>query len=300
MSFTFDQLFDEIRKKSKISFSLSLFKDREFIYGALCLCALCSCWLRTHVFLSVCLQENGVNSQHMDDLFDILLKSGGNDLLPAWTKRRPESVVSSTDEIFSLCPPSEIPGFKANPDPSLAPLHSDPPSPSSPPSPLHLSPPTPTEPLISPQPSVGDPCTGSGRLEDFLESTTGAPLLGVEPDGGLTLIDDLHSQMLSTPSILDHPPSPMDTSDLGFSPHSTGLDFGDAALDSMDWLDISMVGSASGGSGGGGGGRGSGGGAGEGDGGTSLAPLAPHTPPSVFSADFLDSTDLQLHWESCL
>ncbi|XP_041818019.1 myocardin related transcription factor Ab isoform X5 [Chelmon rostratus] len=220
------------------------------------------------------LKENGVNSQQMDDLFDILLKSG------------------------------EIPSFKANPDPSLAPLHSDPPSPSSPPSPLHLSPPTPTEPLVSPQPSVGEPCTGSGRLEDFLESTTGAPLLGVEPDGGLTLIDDLHSQMLSTPSILDHPPSPMDTSDLGFSPHSTGLDFGDPTLDSMDWLDISMVGSSSGGSRGSGVGRaggGGGGGGGEaGDGGTSLAPLAPHTPPSVFSADFLDSTDLQLHWESCL
>lgn len=207
------------------------------------------------------------------------------------------AVTSCTDGIF-LCLPSEISGFKANPDPSLAPLHSDPPSPSSPPSPLHLSPSTPKEPLISPQPSVGEPCT-SGRLEDFLESTTGAPLLGVEPDGGLTLIDDLHNQMLSTPSILDHPPSPMDTSDLGFSTHSTGLDFGDHTLDSMDWLDISMVGSGSGGRTGSGGGREGVGGAG--GGGTSLAPLAPHTPPSVFSTDFLDSTDLQLHWESvCL
>ncbi|XP_026170620.1 myocardin related transcription factor Ab isoform X7 [Mastacembelus armatus] len=177
-------------------------------------------------------KENGLNSQQMDDLFDILLKSG--------------------------------------------------------------------EPLVSTQPSMAEPCSGSGRLEDFLESTTGTPLLGMEPDGGLTLIDDLHSQMLSTSSILDHPPSPMDTSDLGFSPHSTGLDFGDPTLDSMDWLDISMVGSISGGSVGGGVGRGGGGGAGGGDGGTSLAPLAPHTPPSVFSADFLDSTDLQLHWESCL
>ncbi|KAM3591675.1 uncharacterized protein V6R79_005739 [Siganus canaliculatus] len=214
------------------------------------------------------LKENGVNSQQMDDLFDILLKSG------------------------------EISGFKANPDPSLAPLHSDPPSPSSPTSPLHLSPPTPKEPLISPQPPVGEPCTGSGRLEDFLESTTGTPLLGVEPDGDLTLIDDLHSQMLSTPSILDHPPSPMDTSDLGFSTHSTGLDFGDPTLDSMDWLDISMVGSTGSGRGGSGGGRGVG--DGTSDGGTSLAPLAPHTPPSVFSTDFLDSTDLQLHWETCL
>ncbi|KAM9837598.1 myocardin related transcription factor Ab isoform 2-T2 [Aulostomus maculatus] len=214
------------------------------------------------------LKGNGVNSQQMDDLFDILLKSG------------------------------EIPGFKANPDPSLAPLHSDSPSPSSPPSPLHLSPPTPTEALGSPQPPLGEPCTGSGRLEDFLESTTGAPLLGVEPDGALTLIDDLHSQMLSTASILDHPPSPMDTSDLGFSPHSTGLDFGDPTLDSMDWLDISMVGGSSGMNSSSEGRRGGGG---DGDGGTSLAPLAPHTPPSVFSADFLDSSDLQLHWESvCL
>uniref|UniRef100_A0A3Q3VQF2 Uncharacterized protein n=1 Tax=Mola mola TaxID=94237 RepID=A0A3Q3VQF2_MOLML len=84
--------------------------------------------------------------------------------------------------------------------------------------------------------------------------------------------------MLSTSSILDHPPSPMDTSDLVFSTHSTGLDFGDPNLDSMDWLDISMVGGPR----------------------TSLAPLAPHTPQSVFSTDFLDSTDLQLHWESCL
>uniref|UniRef100_A0AAX7VL39 SAP domain-containing protein n=1 Tax=Astatotilapia calliptera TaxID=8154 RepID=A0AAX7VL39_ASTCA len=202
--------------------------------------------------------ENGLNSQQMDDLFDILLKSG------------------------------EIPGFKANPDPSLPPLHSDPPSPSTAPSPLHLSPPTPTEAFISPESTVGGPCSGSGRLEDFLESTTGTPLLGIESDGGLALIDDLHSQMLSTPSILDHPPSPMDTSDLGFSPHSAGLDFGDPNLDSMDWLD--MVGSASGGSEGNRGERGGG------DGGTSLAPLAPHTPQSVFSADFLDNTDLQLHW----
>ncbi|XP_033990725.1 LOW QUALITY PROTEIN: myocardin-related transcription factor A-like [Trematomus bernacchii] len=196
-------------------------------------------------------QENGVNSQQMDDLFDILLKSG------------------------------EIPGFKGHPDPSLAPLHSDPPSPASPPSPLllHLSPPPPSLPSPPPPPSS----SSSARLEDFLESSTGNPLLGVEPDGGLTLIHDLHSQMLSTSSILDpHAPSPMDTSDLGFSPHPAGLDF-----DSMDWLDISMV-------------RGGSGGGSNGGEETSLAPLVPHTPPSVFSTDFLDGSDLQLHWESCL
>lgn len=214
----------------------------------------------------------------------------------------PDSIFVSYWLTFLLSPPlPEISAtFKPAPDPSLARLRPNTPSPShsQAPSPLqlqlHFSPPTPPEPE-TPKPGPGEeeelqaPATvdqdvsntGSGRLEDFLESTTGKPLLGVEPGGPLTLIDDLHSQMLSTPSILDHPPSPvdMDTSDLGFSTHPAGLDFGDPVLDSMDWLDISM---------GGGGGR------------TSLAPLCPHMPPSVFSADFLDSSDLTLHWDSCL
>uniref|UniRef100_A0A3P9LYS9 Myocardin related transcription factor Ab n=1 Tax=Oryzias latipes TaxID=8090 RepID=A0A3P9LYS9_ORYLA len=211
------------------------------------------------------LKENGLNNQQMDDLFDILLKSG------------------------------EIPSFKANPDPSLAPPHSDPPSPSDATSPLHLSSPAPPPSLPSPHRSAGE--NGSRRLEDFLEGGTGGSLLGLEPDGGLALMDDLHCHMLSAPGMLDHPPSPMDTSDLGFSPHSSGLDFGDPTLDSMDWLDLSMGGSAGGESRAV---REGGGAAEERDGGTSLAPLAPHTPQSVFSTDFLDSADLQLHWESCL
>lgn len=111
--------------------------------------------------------------------------------------------------------------------------------------------------------------TGSGRLEDFLESTTGKPLLGVEPGGLLTLIDDLHSQMLCTPSILDHPPSPTDTSNLA--------EEGEHELNSMDWLDLSM-------------------GEVRGAETTSLGPLRPQTPLSVFSTDFLDTYDLQTHW----
>lgn len=108
---------------------------------------------------------------------------------------------------------------------------------------------------------------GSGRLEDFLESTTGKPLLGVEPGGLLTLIDDLHNQMLCTSSILDHPPSPMDT----VAPWEQGLD-------NMDWLDLST----------------------EGDREVETSSLALQTPPSVFSTDFLDSSDLHIQWESCL
>ncbi|XP_059388126.1 myocardin-related transcription factor A-like isoform X3 [Carassius carassius] len=203
-------------------------------------------------------KDNVSNNQQIDDLFEILIKSG---------------------EISS--------GFKASQDPSLSDLHSSPPTPSPPPSPQHLSPSTHhPDPVPAPSQQLSDiqdrPCSGNGRLEDFLESTTGAPLLGVEPDGPLTLIDDLHNQMLSTSSILDHPPSPMDTSDLSFSPHPASLDFEDPTLDGMDWLDIPMVG----------------GGNTSNSGGMVLAPLNSHTPPSVFSTDFLDSSDLQLHWDS--
>lgn len=119
-----------------------------------------------------------------------------------------------------------------------------------------------------------------GRLEDFLESSTGLPLLTAGHDGPepLSLIDDLHSEMLSSSAILDHPPSPMDTSELHFAHEPAGgiaLDLAEANLDSMDWLEL--------------------------PGGSvmSLAPLST-TAPSLFSTDFLDGHDLQLHWDSCL
>uniref|UniRef100_H0VFL6 Myocardin related transcription factor A n=1 Tax=Cavia porcellus TaxID=10141 RepID=H0VFL6_CAVPO len=129
-------------------------------------------------------------------------------------------------------------------------------------------------------PPPGSP-TLPGRLEDFLESSTGLPLLtgGHEGPEPLSLIDDLHSQMLSSSAILDHPPSPMDTSELHFAPEPSsgvGLDLADGHLDSMDWLELSSGGPV-----------------------LSLAPLG-STTPSLFSTDFLDGHDLQLHWDSCL
>ncbi|KAM6957850.1 myocardin-related transcription factor A-like [Aplochiton taeniatus] len=227
------------------------------------------------------------SSQHMDNLFDILLQTG---------------------EISS--------SFKPSPDPTLARLRPNTPSASLPPSPLQLdlSPLTPSEP-DTPQPSLVPRATatdeeeeedaaGNGRLEDFLESTTGKPLPGAEPGGPLTLIDGLHSQLLSPSGLLNHPPSPMDTFELGGfgGPQHPDLDFAEPALDSMDWLDLGMgeeeeEEEEEGGEGGGGGGGGGGEGCEES---TSLAPLAPPTPPCVFSADFLDGSDLQLHWDSCL
>ncbi|KAK7939840.1 hypothetical protein WMY93_003166 [Mugilogobius chulae] len=172
--------------------------------------------------------------------------------------------------------------FKPAPDPALDNLHrsSSSPSPSSPPL-LLLSPTAaPCLDLANTAPSAAykSPRTAeskkTGRLEDFLESTTGKPLLGVEPDGPLTLIDDLHSQMLCTPSILDHPSSPMDTLDT--EPDTCSEE--QVAVDGMDWLDVTTEENCN----------------------KDSSQLATATPPSVFSTDFLDTYDLETAWDSYL
>ncbi|NXJ28376.1 MKL1 protein, partial [Dicrurus megarhynchus] len=187
-------------------------------------------------------QENGCSSQQMDDLFDILIESG---------------------EISADFKDQSSPAGK---EPPVAPA-------CSPPASSH-----PSSELAVPV-SLGQPVP-VGRLEDFLESSTGLPLLTAGHDGPepLSLIDDLHSEMLSSSAILDHPPSPMDTSELHFAHEPSGgitLDLAEANLDSMDWLEL--------------------------PGGSvmSLAPLST-AAPSLFSTDFLDGHDLQLHWDSCL
>ncbi|XP_077068094.1 myocardin-related transcription factor A isoform X6 [Siphateles boraxobius] len=195
--------------------------------------------------------ENGCHQQ-VDDLFDILIQRG---------------------EISE--------NFKAAPDPVLERLRPNTPLFSSS-FPLCLSPPSdlPIKTLIleSQPPSIkahGICGTGGGRLEDFLESTTGKPLLGLEPGGPTTLIVDLHNQMLSTPSILDHPRSPMDTCDMSFSNHSAS-DLVDSAPDPMDWMELGM-----------------GGAEGEEPG---MVHMNGHDSSSLFSADFLDTSDL--NWSS--
>lgn len=189
-------------------------------------------------------QENGCNQQ-VDDLFDILIQRG------------------DISENFKSTPDPVLERLRPNTPLSLSPF---PLTVSTPPSDLPLK-----TWILEPQPPSNTHTnreTGSGRLEDFLESTTGKPLLGVEPGGPMTLIVDLHNQMLSTPSILDHPCSPMDTCDLSFTSHSVS----DSVPDSMDWLDFGM-----------------GGVGGEGPG---MMNLNGHAPSSLFSADFLDTSDL--------
>ncbi|KAJ1062648.1 hypothetical protein K5549_020515, partial [Capra hircus] len=188
-------------------------------------------------------QENGSSSQQMDDLFDILIQSGeiSADFKEPGKEKAPPTAACGSPLAAQPSPAAELP--QAAPPPS------------------------------------GSPAL-PGRLEDFLESSTGLPLLtgGHEGPEPLSLIDDLHSQMLSSSAILDHPPSPMDTSELHFAPEPSGvgLDLADGHLDSMDWLELSSGGPV-----------------------LSLAPLST-TAPSLFSTDFLDGHDLQLHWDSCL
>ncbi|XP_038136238.1 myocardin-related transcription factor A-like isoform X4 [Cyprinodon tularosa] len=113
--------------------------------------------------------------------------------------------------------------------------------------------------------------SGNAQLEDFLESNTGKSLLGVEPGGLLTLIDDLHSQMLYTASILDIPSAPMSSLD-------KASDSGQR-LDSKGWLSFTTQGESEWES-------------------QTLTPLVPQIPPSVFSGEFIDSSDLHIDWDS--
>ncbi|XP_041673020.1 myocardin-related transcription factor A-like isoform X2 [Cheilinus undulatus] len=174
-----------------------------------------------------------------------------------------DSTLQRGESLSAFKPSSTRPLDELNPNPSSSPCLNIPQFPLSEPQTLLV--PTEEEQHLS--------NAGSGCLEDFLESTMGKPLLGVEPGGPLTLIDDLHSEMLCTPSILDPPPSPMDTLDIAAER--------ERGADSMDWLDFDVGGKKE-------------------EEAMTLDPLGPQTPPSVFSTDFLDSCDLQIHWDSCL
>lgn len=174
--------------------------------------------------------------------------------------------------LFTGMPPTS----KRAPDLSLDCLYPNPAASSPPPSPFQLLqyPPSPpycdsTHPALSVESELErlldtteekQHCSHveNGRLEDFLESTTGKPLLGVEPGGLLALIDDLHNQMLCSDSILDRPPSPTDTFDK-LAEVQQGLNIN-------DWLDLTVGGETD-----------------------EETPTSGPRTPCIFSTDFLDS-----------
>ncbi|XP_073447191.1 myocardin-related transcription factor B isoform X6 [Aquarana catesbeiana] len=230
-------------------------------------------------------QVMNAHSQQMDDLFDILIKSGGE---RGSTQQTP---VTWLNQGKNQCDWLENFNWTAD---KISPLVKEEPSPiskmrpatasvttmpvntvvSRPPPQIHVAPPLSLEPTNSLSISL------ESQLEAFLDGTlpSGAniPHLDSHNDGRDTfsLIDDLNNDLLQHHSILDHDPTPMETTETTFTANSClSLDLQDTNLDNMEWLDITMPNSAS-----------------------SLTPLG-STIQSMFSTDFLDTNDLQLQWE---
>ncbi|XP_038836852.1 myocardin-related transcription factor B-like [Salvelinus namaycush] len=184
-------------------------------------------------------------SQHMDDLFDVLIESGEISPFIRQDPSFPDKLLPVTASVTTL-PFNTV---LSRPPPQI----------------LVARPPAPT--LNPPGPPSLTALAIDNQLEAFLEGT----LKGETEPRTLRLMEELHSQLL------EHSPhSPMDTDTTEFNnvsapPSSYHLDH--TNLDNMEWLDLTMPGPTGG-----------------------LNPLG--LPPlGVFSSDFLDSHDLQPHWD---
>uniref|UniRef100_A0A8C5CY55 Myocardin related transcription factor B n=1 Tax=Gadus morhua TaxID=8049 RepID=A0A8C5CY55_GADMO len=136
---------------------------------------------------------------------------------------------------------------------------------SRPPPHIQVAPP----PALSPSPDPSLSSLASDRqLEAFLERTLGGTSPVSDPRT-LGLMEELQAQLMEQQQ--QHPYSPMDTSELSFcdsSPSSLNMGLSDPGLDNMEWLDLTMPPGPAG----------------------ALTPLG-------MPSDFLDTQDLQLHWE---
>ncbi|XP_075370915.1 myocardin-related transcription factor B isoform X6 [Mycteria americana] len=198
---------------------------------------------------------SSAHSQQMDDLFDILIKSGEISL-PIKEEPSPISKMRPVTANITTMPVNTVI--------------------SRPPPQIQMAPPP-----VSLEPTTSLSISLENQLEALLDGTLPSgneiPQLtsSNEDRESFSLIEDLQNDLLNHSSILDHSHSPMETSDPQFTANSSclSLDLPDTNLDNMEWLDITMPSSSSG-----------------------LTPLS-STAPSVFSTDFLDPQDLQLHWD---
>ncbi|NXN07533.1 MKL2 protein, partial [Indicator maculatus] len=195
------------------------------------------------------------HSQQMDDLFDILIKSGEISL-PMKEEPSPISKMRPVTANITTMPVNTVI--------------------SRPPPQIQMAPPP-----MSLEPTTSLSISLENQLEALLDGTLPSgneiPQLtsSTEDRESFSLIEDLQNDLLNHSSILDHSHSPMETCDPQFTTNNSclSLDLPDTNLDNMEWLDITMPSSSSG-----------------------LTPLS-STAPSVFSTDFLDPQDLQLHWD---
>uniref|UniRef100_A0A8C0J8Z8 Myocardin related transcription factor B n=1 Tax=Chelonoidis abingdonii TaxID=106734 RepID=A0A8C0J8Z8_CHEAB len=216
--------------------------------------------LQSTSYISVCMTSNSLlqisnaHSQQMDDLFDILIKSGEISL-PIKEEPSPISKMRPVTANITTMPVNTVV--------------------SRPPPQVQMAPPMSLEPTNSLSISLENQL--EALLDGTLPSGNEIPQLtsSSEDRESFSLIEDLQNDLLNHSSMLDHAHSPMETADQQFTANSSclSLDLPDTNLDNMEWLDITLPNSSSG-----------------------LTPLS-STAPSMFSTDFLDPQDLQLHWD---
>ncbi|XP_010847736.1 PREDICTED: MKL/myocardin-like protein 2 isoform X3 [Bison bison bison] len=170
---------------------------------------------------------SNAHSQQMDDLFDILIKSGEISL-PIKEEPSPISKMRPVTASITTMPVSTVV--------------------SRPPPQVQMAPPISLEPMSSLSTSL------ENQLEAFLDGTLPsaneiAPLQsGSEDREPFSLIEDLQNDLLSHSGVLDPSHSPMETAEAQFAASTPclSLDLSDSNLDNMEWLDITMPGTSSG------------------------------------------------------
>nr|XP_020727889.1 MKL/myocardin-like protein 2 isoform X5 [Odocoileus virginianus texanus] len=170
---------------------------------------------------------SNAHSQQMDDLFDILIKSGEISL-PIKEEPSPISKMRPVTASITTMPVSTVV--------------------SRPPPQVQMAPPISLEPMSSLSASL------ENQLEAFLDGTLPSaneitPLQsGSEDREPFSLIEDLQNDLLSHSGVLDPSHSPMETAEAQFAAGTPclSLDLSDSNLDNMEWLDITMPSTSSG------------------------------------------------------
>lgn len=163
----------------------------------------------------------------MDDLFDILIKSGEISF-PIKEEPSPISKMRPVTASITTMPVNTVV--------------------SRPPPQVQMAPPISLEPMSSLSASL------ENQLEAFLDGTLPsaneiAPLQSSSDDREpFSLIEDLQNDLLSHSGVLDHSHSPMETAEAQFAASTPclSLDLSDSNLDNMEWLDLTMPNTSSG------------------------------------------------------
>ncbi|XP_024140418.1 myocardin-related transcription factor B isoform X2 [Oryzias melastigma] len=198
---------------------------------------------RNNLHVNNASQVSVATSQHMDDLFDILIESG--EIIPFMQQDPPAPLNKTLPAVTASVTTLPVNTVLSRPPPQIQ------------------TAPPPTLSSLNPSLPPLSSLATDNQLEAFLAGTP--PASDPRTQG---LMEELQAQLME-----QQPYSPMDTSDLSFCdssspPSSLHMGLSDPALDNMEWLDLTMP---------------------PGPGG-SLTPLG-------IPADFLDSHDLQLHWD---